>query len=70
MDQPKESKEIKQGTGGAGNRFNEHDLNDFYSTEPINKAQTKPFVFKRREDGKVSMMTYLIQPMGSQCNKP
>lgn len=59
-EQQRDKKDAQQGTGGPGNRFNEHDLNDFYSTQPINKAQTKPFVFKRREDGKVSMMSYLM----------
>ena len=59
--------DIQQGTGGAGNRFNERMIEDFFSGEPINKPSTrgKPFVYKRKEDGKISMITYLMQPMGS-----
>ena len=43
-------------------------IDDFYSTEPINKPSSrgKPFAFKRKEDGKISMISYLMQPMGDK----
>ena len=60
-------KDAQQGSAGAmGDRFNERIVDDYHSGEPINKpsARGQALAFKRKEGGKISMIDYLMKPLG------
>ena len=61
-------RDAQQGAGGAGNRFNERDVSDYHTGEPLNKPSNRVGL-RRNENGKVSMMSYLMQPMGTNRAK-